>query len=169
MTGDLRPGGNAAVRPVRRRRGGGNLLRGGYTEDWQTNADERRRTRSPGAGSKDPDPPGLRVLENRGHGDLTGAAVRHESGRVIPSRAYPTEPVVTDQPSCCCSGTPVVTVLLFSHTAPEREAVDLLLCGEHYRASVDSLHASGAVVIDADGVILLPDHLRESRLIPMGW
>ncbi|OLE23867.1 MAG: hypothetical protein AUG49_14895 [Catenulispora sp. 13_1_20CM_3_70_7] len=100
--------------------------------------------------------------------NLTGAAVRHESGSMTSLRTSLTKPVVTDQPACCCSATPMVTVLLFSRTVPEREAVDLLLCGHHYRASVATLDAAGAVVFDADGVVLVPDPW-DSETAPLWW
>jgi hypothetical protein len=52
--------------------------------------------------------------------------------------------------ACCCPARPVVTVIM--PPGPGRlDPVELLLCGHHYRASLDALHAAGASVYDEAG------------------
>jgi hypothetical protein len=47
--------------------------------------------------------------------------------------------------ACCCPARPVVRVVM-PPTATRRHAVDLLLCGHHYRVSRQALAAAGATV-----------------------
>jgi len=55
--------------------------------------------------------------------------------RSVPSRA------------CCCLARPAVKVVM-PPTARRPHAVDLWLCGHHYRASIKVLLAVGATVVD---------------------
>lgn len=55
--------------------------------------------------------------------------------------------------ACCCPARPIVTVLI--PPTPDRpHAVDLLLCGHHYRVSRGALKAIGAVVFDEAGALM---------------
>ncbi len=55
--------------------------------------------------------------------------------------------------ACCCPARPVVKVLI--PPIPGRpHAVDLLLCGHHYRLSRGALEAIGAVALDETGSLI---------------
>lgn len=58
------------------------------------------------------------------------------------------------QRACCCSARPVYEVLVPRRSTAGTE--QSLMCGHHFRASRPSLAASGAVVFDADGVLVMP-------------
>lgn len=58
--------------------------------------------------------------------------------------------------SCCCPARPAVKVMM-PPTASRADAVDLWLCGHHYRASIPALAAAGASVEDLTAT---PDCLR---------
>jgi len=55
-----------------------------------------------------------------------------------------------DDRACCCPAQPVVRVIM-PPTAQRRHAVDLLLCGHHYRVSRQALAAAGARIEDLPG------------------
>jgi uncharacterized Zn-binding protein involved in type VI secretion len=53
--------------------------------------------------------------------------------------------------SCCCPARPAVIAVM--PPAPGRpHQTDLLLCGHHYRVCRQALAASGATVVDIDGI-----------------
>jgi hypothetical protein len=52
--------------------------------------------------------------------------------------------------SCCCAALPAVIAVL-PPSADRPSATDLLLCGHHYRASLPSLTARGATMLDISG------------------
>lgn len=55
--------------------------------------------------------------------------------------------------ACCCPARPVVTAVM-PPVAGRPYAMDLLLCGHHFRASELALLVSGATVYDAAGIVL---------------
>jgi hypothetical protein len=65
----------------------------------------------------------------------------------------PSLPHVVADRACCCPARPVVTVIM--PPAPGRpHAVDLLLCGHHFRVSRAALTAAGAAVYDDTGALV---------------
>ncbi|HEY3715538.1 MAG TPA: hypothetical protein VGL39_13510 [Jatrophihabitantaceae bacterium] len=62
-------------------------------------------------------------------------------------------PVAPGERACCCPSLPANRVVL-PPTPPRDHAVDLLLCGHHYRASRAALTRAGAHVFDAAGVLI---------------
>ena len=58
-----------------------------------------------------------------------------------------------DERSCCCSAPPLVRVILVLDD-PSAHAVDILLCGHHYRGSHEALSRLGALVFDRSGYLL---------------
>jgi hypothetical protein len=54
--------------------------------------------------------------------------------------------------ACCCPARPVVRAVMPA-TARRPEAVDLLLCGHHYRVGQVALLAAGAAVYDERGAL----------------
>ncbi len=62
--------------------------------------------------------------------------------------ANPTATLASADRACCCLAKPVVLVVL-PPTARRSHAVDLLLCGHHYRVSEDALSSKGAIVYDS--------------------
>lgn len=61
--------------------------------------------------------------------------------------------------SCCCPARPMVKVMM-PPTPSRAHAVDLWLCGHHYRVSVPALAAAGASVEDLTAT---PDCLRADQ------
>jgi len=62
-------------------------------------------------------------------------------------------PHVVADLACCCPAKPAVTVIM--PPAPGRpDAVDLLLCGHHFRISRAALTAAGAAVYDDTGALV---------------
>jgi hypothetical protein len=79
------------------------------------------------------------------------------------------EPLADAGRACCCPARPVVTVVMPS--APGRpHAVDLLLCGHHYRVSRAALAAAGAAVYDEFGALVRtgPGDYELARREPAG-
>ena len=73
-------------------------------------------------------------------------------------------PAVHEDRACCCPAYPVVRVIM-PPTSERRHAVDLLLCGHHYRISRQALAAAGARIEDlpgragaAEAALLAADH-----------
>jgi len=65
----------------------------------------------------------------------------------------PSLPHVLADRACCCPARPVVTAIM--PPAPGRpHAVDLLLCGHHFRVSRAALAAAGAAVYDNTGALV---------------
>jgi len=64
-------------------------------------------------------------------------------------------PIPVSSRACCCPATSAVTVIM-PPTAVRRHAVDLLLCGHHYRASQAALRAADATVYDSSGTLIMP-------------
>jgi len=60
-----------------------------------------------------------------------------------------TDPAIPSR-ACCCPARPVVRVIM-PPPAGSADPVDLWLCGHHYRASVEALGATGAIVEDLTG------------------
>lgn len=58
-----------------------------------------------------------------------------------------------DERACCCSAPPLVRVVLV-RDEPSVHAVDILLCGHHYRGSHEALSRLGALVFDRTGYLL---------------
>jgi hypothetical protein len=74
--------------------------------------------------------------------DVAGAQV--DADQYLPTRS--------NERSCCCSSRPAVRVVL--PPTPERDhAVDLLLCGHHYRTSRSALATAGVQVSAAAGAV----------------
>ncbi|HYB17765.1 MAG TPA: hypothetical protein VEF71_20180 [Streptosporangiaceae bacterium] len=66
----------------------------------------------------------------------------------------PSLPHVVADRACCCPARPVVTVMM--PPTPHRPyAVDLLLCGHHFRVRRAALEAAGAAVYDDTGALIL--------------
>ncbi len=71
----------------------------------------------------------------------------------------PGKPLTLADRACCCPARPVVTVMM--PPGPGRPIpADLLLCGHHYKASCAALRAAGAIVYDADGMLVPPEDDR---------
>jgi hypothetical protein len=62
-------------------------------------------------------------------------------------------PITANERACCCPARPVVTVMM-PPTASRAYAIDLLLCGHHYRVSQAALRAAGAAAYDQAGVAI---------------
>ena len=60
-----------------------------------------------------------------------------------------TDPAIPSR-ACCCPARPVVRAIM-PPAAGKADAVDLWLCGHHYRASLGALCAAGAIVEDLTG------------------
>jgi hypothetical protein len=70
-----------------------------------------------------------------------------ESGGAGPVPSVWSSPLCAEDRACCCPARPVVRVIM--PPVPGRpHAVDLLLCGHHYRISRQVLAAAGATVYD---------------------
>jgi hypothetical protein len=69
-----------------------------------------------------------------------------------PGRLY--APIAAGDRSCCCPSLPFVRVILPA-SDDRADAVDLLLCGHHYRRSAEALARRGADVLDGSGRPLL--------------
>jgi len=70
-----------------------------------------------------------------------------ESGGAPPVPSLWSSPLCDEDRACCCPARPVVRVIM--PPIPGRpHAVDLLLCGHHYRISRHVLAAAGATVDD---------------------
>ena len=70
-----------------------------------------------------------------------------ESGGAPPVPSVWSSPLCAEDRACCCPARPVVRVIM--PPIPGRpHAVDLLLCGHHYRISRQVLAAAGATVYD---------------------
>jgi hypothetical protein len=83
------------------------------------------------------------------------------AGPVPPDDELPEKPrrfTFADR-ACCCPARPVVTVVIPAGRG-RPHPVDLLLCGHHYRASLDALHAAGASVYDNTGALIMTGEER---------
>ena len=70
-----------------------------------------------------------------------------ESGGAAPVPSLWSSPLRDEDRACCCPARPVVRVIM--PPIPGRpHAVDLLLCGHHYRNSRQVLAAAGATIDD---------------------
>ena len=70
-----------------------------------------------------------------------------ESGGAAPVPSLWSSPLCDEDRACCCPARPVVRVIM--PPIPGRpHAVDLLLCGHHYRISRQVLAGAGAAVYD---------------------
>jgi hypothetical protein len=70
-----------------------------------------------------------------------------ESGGATPVLSLRSSPLSDEDRACCCPARPVVRVIM--PPIPGRpHAVDLLLCGHHYRISRRVLATAGATVYD---------------------
>ncbi len=67
---------------------------------------------------------------------------------VTPARRY--------DRACCCPAPPTVVVVIPPANGRQTDA-DLLLCSHHYRASMATLAAMGASVVDMNGSQLADD------------
>lgn len=74
----------------------------------------------------------------------------------------PTEFMLAER-ACCCPGRPVVKVVMPPAPAHAR-AMDLLLCGHHFRASQEALTEAGATVYDETGQVVLAPSRPERRV-----
>ena len=70
-----------------------------------------------------------------------------ESGGAPPVPSLWSSPLCAEDRACCCPARPVVRVIM-PPTPGRPHAVDLLLCGHHYRISRQVLAAAGATVYD---------------------
>ena len=70
-----------------------------------------------------------------------------ESGGATPVPSLWSSPLCAEDRACCCPAPPVVRVIM-PPTPGRPHAVDLLLCGHHYRISRQVLAAVGATVYD---------------------
>jgi hypothetical protein len=52
--------------------------------------------------------------------------------------------------ACCCPAKPAV-IAIMPPKRGQKQPIDLLLCGHHYRASRKALAAAGATVLDLNG------------------
>ena len=80
----------------------------------------------------------------------------HASGSAPESGGAPlalslwSSPLCDEDRACCCPARPVVRVIM--PPAPGRShAVDLLLCGHHYRVSRRALEAAGVTIYELPG------------------
>jgi hypothetical protein len=70
-----------------------------------------------------------------------------ESGGAPPVPSLWSSPLGAEYRACCCPARPVVRVIM-PPTPGRPHAVDLLLCGHHYRNSRQILATAGATVCD---------------------
>lgn len=79
----------------------------------------------------------------------------HDATREPAPNLLDLRPLAGSRPACCCAAQPVAVVVL-APTNTDRQAVDVLLCGHHLRASWRALQDAGALVVDAGGRLLMP-------------
>jgi len=86
---------------------------------------------------------------------VKGWFAHHDAERLsVLDDELPSLPHVVADRACCCPARPVVTVMM--PPTPHRPyAVDLLLCGHHFRVSRAALEAAGAAVYDDTGALIL--------------
>jgi hypothetical protein len=94
--------------------------------------------------------------------------IPHHRGTDLPGpqpaddQAAPAAPTASTEPACCCPARPVVRVIM-PPAKDRRHPVDLLLCGHHYRASLQALAAVNATVQELPGI---PDDTAPFRVVP---
>ena len=109
----------------------------------------REQAQRPGSGKADGDHDRRGPLPLRpgaGRRDAGNMVGRHQEVREVAGPGWATDPCVPAR-ACCCPARPMVKVMM--PPVPGRaHPVDLWLCGHHYRASLASLLAAGAIVED---------------------